>query len=195
MRGCGSNIKVKYEMGEDEEELIALDSVASEAHAAAACGPAAAAPDCDRAPAARRSETSGEGDRGEGPLGGLRRAGGILALGYGVVHLLVAAAIDLQRAAPALAIAAVTALWYLSGQPAARAQWQRCFRTADDALLRAYPGRRLGLVVVTQLLVVVVAACIVGVTLLQHIQRAGMTCLFREYRVYWYSVPLCTHRV
>jgi hypothetical protein len=168
-------------MGEDEHELLALDSVASQARVAAACRPAAGAHECDRAPAARRSETSGagDGDREEaaftGPLGGLRRAGGILALGYGVVHLLVAAALDLERAAPALAIAVVTALWYASGQPAARAQWQRCFRAADDALLRAYPSRRLGLIATTQLVVVVVAACIVGVTLLQHIQRAGMT--------------------
>jgi hypothetical protein len=166
-------------MGEDEHELLALDSVASQARVVAACGPAAGVHDCDRAP--RRSETSGagDGDRGEaafaGPLGGLRRAGGILALGFGVVHLLVAAALDLERAAPALAIAVVTALWYASGQPAVRARWQRCFRAADEALLRAYPGRRLGLIATTQLVVVVVAACIVGVTLLQHIQRAGMT--------------------
>lgn len=178
---------------DDQHELLALDSVASEARAAAVCRSADATDDGKRAPAAR-CETSGTRERGEatsaGPLGRgsvqmnlsvqrLRSAGGPLALGYGVVHLLVAAALDFRRATPALALAAVTVLWYASGQPWARAQWQQCFRAVDKVMLGVYHGRGLGLVASTQLLLVVVAVCIIGVTLLQHFQRAGMTFLYK----------------
>jgi hypothetical protein len=105
------------------------------------------------------------------------RVGRFLGISYVSLHLLVAVAMDLKRAAPAISLALFAAVWCAAGLPSVRRQLRMWFLIADSALRRAVPYS-LGVMAVFQLLLVTVAALILVITLAQHIERvvaiAGM---------------------
>jgi len=98
------------------------------------------------------------------------RAGRGVLLGYAGVHLLVAAAMDLSRAAPAMICVLFVMSWYASGIPAVRKKSREWFKAFDSALQQGI-AKRLSAVALMQLVLVATAGCILIITLVQHIQR------------------------
>ena len=104
------------------------------------------------------------------------RIGWRMVLGYGAVHLLIAAAMDAPRAAPALFCALCTLLWHVLRRPTAADLARRCLERANAALFRVSKPHRIGVTSLFQLLLTGSAAGILAGTLVQHLERAVAVC-------------------
>ena len=104
------------------------------------------------------------------------RIGWRMVLGYGAVHLLIAAAMDAPRAAPALLCALCALLWHVLRRPTAAALARRCLERANAALFRVSKPHRIGVTSLFQLVLTGCAAGILAGTLAQHLERAVAVC-------------------
>jgi len=94
-----------------------------------------------------------------------------VGIGYAVLHLLIATALNPQRAVPANLCALSAALWHVSGHPTARMQASMLQRWLDSVFHKWLPYR-LGGIELMQITLVATALLILGVTLAQHITRS-----------------------